>query len=121
MPGPMSQVNVLRVLLATLLPAPAWAHAILVDSTPAVNGSVPAGHQAMTLKFNSRVDSGRSRLTLVRPDASQTRLAIQPGKAADVMNTAADLAPGSYDMRWQVLAIDGHITRGDVPFTVKAP
>jgi copper resistance protein C len=28
------------------------------------------------------------------------------------------MAPGSYSVRWQVLAIDGHITRGDVPFTV---
>jgi hypothetical protein len=26
--------------------------------------------------------------------------------------------PGAYVVRWQVLAIDGHITRGDVPFTV---
>ena len=24
-------------------------------------------------------------------------------------------------MRWQVLAVDGHITRGDVPFTVTGP
>jgi methionine-rich copper-binding protein CopC len=31
------------------------------------------------------------------------------------------LAPGQYRLRWQVLAIDGHLTRGDIPFTVKAP
>jgi len=31
------------------------------------------------------------------------------------------LAPGAHVLRWQVLAIDGHITRGDVPFTVVAP
>ncbi|MFI4981818.1 MAG: copper resistance protein CopC, partial [Nevskiales bacterium] len=31
----------------------------------------------------------------------------------------ADLAtPGAYVVRWQVLSVDGHITRGDVPFTV---
>jgi methionine-rich copper-binding protein CopC len=30
------------------------------------------------------------------------------------------LAPGAYTLHWQVLAVDGHITRGNVPFTVDA-
>jgi methionine-rich copper-binding protein CopC len=30
------------------------------------------------------------------------------------------LVPGRYRLRWQVLAVDGHITRGDIPF-VMAP
>jgi hypothetical protein len=34
------------------------------------------------------------------------------------MDTTATLTPGPYVLRWQVLAIDGHITRGDVTFTV---
>jgi homogentisate 1,2-dioxygenase len=33
---------------------------------------------------------------------------------------ASGFAPGRYKIRWQVLAIDGHITRGDIPFTVQA-
>jgi methionine-rich copper-binding protein CopC len=28
------------------------------------------------------------------------------------------LAPGAWRLRWQVLATDGHITRGDIAFTV---
>ena len=43
----------------------AQAHAILIDSTPAVHGTVAAGQQVVTLRFNSRVDRARSRLTLV--------------------------------------------------------
>jgi hypothetical protein len=36
-----------------------------------------------------------------------------------VIDTNAELTKaGPYVVRWQVLAIDGHITRGDVPFTV---
>ena len=34
---------------------------------------------------------------------------------------ASHLAAGRYTLRWQVLAIDGHITRGDIPFTVTGP
>jgi hypothetical protein len=29
------------------------------------------------------------------------------------------LAPGAYVLRWLVLANDGHITRGEIPFEVK--
>jgi methionine-rich copper-binding protein CopC len=28
---------------------------------------------------------------------------------------------GAWRVRWQVLAVDGHITRGDIPFTLRAP
>jgi len=39
----------------------------------------------------------------------------------DILAAHLDLTPGSYVLRWQVLAVDGHITRGDVPFTVTVP
>ncbi len=107
-------------LVAVLLPGAAGAHAILVDSSPAVHGNIPAGHEAMTLRFNSRIDRERSRLTLVAPDKTETRLPIGPDGPPDVMTAASDLGPGDYTVRWQVLAVDGHITRGDVPFTVTA-
>ena len=108
-------------LLALLLPAGAGAHAILIDSAPAVHASLPAGPEAIMLHFNSRIDRERSRLTLIAPDRSQARLPIGPDGPPDMMTTAATLQPGDYTVRWQVLAVDGHITRGDVPFTVTAP
>ena len=114
----MKPATLVALLLWT---ASARAHAILIDSAPAIHGSVPAGHAAMTLKFNSRIDRERSRLTLIAADKGQTRLPIDDAGPADIMTTQADLAPGDYTVRWQVLAVDGHITRGDVPFTVTAP
>ncbi len=112
--------SALFAVLAGLWTAQAQAHAILIDSTPAVHGSVAAGHEAMTLRFNSRIDRERSRLTLIIAGKEQARLPIGSAGPADVMTTAADLLPGDYTVRWQVLAVDGHITRGDVPFTVTA-
>lgn len=111
----------LLTALACCTAAPAWAHAILIESTPAVHGSIPAGHEALALRFNSRIDRGRSSLTLVAPDGSVSRLPIAETGPADTMPSAADLQPGAYILRWQVLAVDGHITRGDVPFSVAAP
>ncbi len=109
------------MVFAMVHSGPAAAHAILIDSTPEIHASIPAGHAVMMLKFNSRIDRERSRLTLVAPDHTQTRLPIDKDGPPDMMATQDDLPPGSYTVRWQVLAVDGHITRGDVPFTVSAP
>jgi methionine-rich copper-binding protein CopC len=107
------------VLLAVATaPACAEAHAILLESTPAVNATIAGPGIAFALRYNSRVDHARSRLTLTLPDRSTEVLPIAPTSPEDGLTTSADLKPGSYSLRWQVLAVDGHITRGDVPFTV---
>ena len=115
----MKAVFVLGLALA--FPPGARAHAILVESTPAINAIGPSGHVALWLRYNSRIDAERSRLTLTHPDGTQAVLPIDPPARPDVLTGAADLAPGRYRLRWQVLATDGHITRGDVPFTLVAP
>lgn len=102
-----------------LSPTGVRAHAILEQSQPPADGSVRAGRVDMSFTYNSRVDRGRSQLALTRPDHTQTVLGISQSGPPNVISTSADLkVPGRYVVRWQVLAIDGHITRGDVPFTV---
>ncbi len=118
--SPLRRRGLLAAMLA-LTPRLAHAHAILEDSQPPAGGSVPAGKVTLRLRYNSRIDRARSRLTLTRPDHSQVVLPIDPDGPPDIMTTQAELAPGAYSVRWQVLAVDGHITRGDVPFTVTAP
>jgi hypothetical protein len=96
----------------------AEAHAILEASDPAAGSTVPPGPVALKLRYNSRVDRTRSGLTLTRPDMTKASLKIDPDGPPDILTTTVTLTPGAYVVRWQVLAIDGHITRGDVPFTV---
>jgi len=105
-------------MIALTIASPAWAHAILIDSTPAPLGHVPAGHLSLVFRYNSRIDAGRSKLTLKRPDATSSRIALGPVTRQDVLTASLDLTPGDYVASWQVLATDGHITRGTVPFTV---
>ena len=104
---------------AVALPGAARAHAILTASTPTPNGTLAAGHQTLDFRYNSKIDHRRSRLTLKAADGSETVLPILPASPANAMDAEADLHPGDYTLRWQALALDGHITRGDVPFTVK--
>lgn len=108
-------------LLALLAPGPAAAHAILMDSTPAPGATVAPGPLQAVLRFNSRIDAGRSTMS-VRRGASSISVPAQPGGSADEITVrGVTLTPGEYVLRWQVLAVDGHVTRGDVPFSVRAP
>ncbi len=100
-------------------PGRAAAHAILLDSEPAARATVPPGPTGIRLRFNSRIDHARSRLAL-RSGQTERVLTIDPASPADVMAAISDLPPGDCVLRWQVLAVDGHITRGEVPLTVQA-
>jgi len=124
-PQSQGHTAVNRALIAAIpLLAAAWcttaqAHAILIDSTPAPLAHVPAGHLAVSFRYNSRIDAARSKLVLMHAETS-TRVAQHGGGNNDTLQAPLDLTPGEYVIKWQVLATDGHITRGRVPFTVDA-
>jgi len=95
------------------------AHAVLLESTPSLKSAVPGPDVPIKLRFNVRIDAVRSRLTLIRPDGSSQTLELNKKTPEDTLSAeATGLAAGAYRLRWQVLASDGHITRGEIPFTV---
>ena len=97
----------------------AEAHAVLVESNPALNGQVSGPDVSVQLRFNVRIDASRSRLALLRSDGSTQSLELGKPTSADTLTSQAKgLSPGEYRLRWQVLASDGHLTRGEIPFTV---
>jgi copper resistance protein C len=94
-------------------------HAVLKESSPAANSKVKGPDVPIMLKYNVRIDAKLSKIQLLNPDNSVSDLKIEAQNAPDTINaTATGLKPGAYTIRWQVLAPDGHITRGAVPFTV---
>jgi len=107
--------------LNLIFPFTALAHAILVDSTPRQDAVISDRNVAVQLAFNSRVDQSRSTLTLEGPDHDSTQVAVEKDSAQPAKLSAriADLKPGLYKLHWQVLAIDGHITRGMISFSVR--
>jgi len=108
--------------VAMVLAHSAMAHAILLESSPSINSIVAGPSIPIRLRFNVRIDATRSRLTLVKPDASTQSLAITKDGPLDALASQAQgLPPGEYRIRWQVLASDGHITRGEIPFQVTQP
>ena len=94
-------------------------HAVLKETHPAANSKVAGPDVPIVLKYNVRVDGKLSKIQLLNPDNSTTGLKLEEQEAPDTLNAkATGLKPGAYKIRWQVLAPDGHITRGEVPFTV---
>jgi copper resistance protein C len=107
------------VVLAVSAPM-AFAHAVLVSSTPGKNDVVHGSDVAISLKYNSRIDGARSTLSLLKPDGSVEKIGTPSQEAPDTVTAGVHgLSKGAYVLRWQVLAHDGHITRGEIPFKVE--
>ena len=116
----MRSLRLLVALLAyvsALWPGAAAAHAILMDSQPPAGATAPPGDATLILRFNSRIDAARSRVAL-RRGQDDSVLPPRSAEAGNALAVRATLTPGAYVIRWQVLAMDGHVTRGEVPFTV---
>jgi copper resistance protein C len=106
------------VALLLVFSSLAFAHAVLVSSSPKANETVHGPSLNIDLKFNSRIDGTRSSLTVVAADGSVKKLSLSKQIEPNELSAEAQLSPGNYTLRWQALAVDGHITRGQIPFTV---
>ena len=96
----------------------AYAHAVLVKAVPGAHTTVAGTAITVRLQFNVRVDPKRSRVALVLPDKSQKLLSVNQPEPELLESQVTGLANGDYSIRWQVLASDGHITQGEIPFKV---
>jgi copper resistance protein C len=109
----------LALALTAFWSARATAHAIVVASSPGPREIVTKSEIRIEVRFNSRIDRARSRLALLRPDGSQEALALsQSGGGESLEAEAKNLEKGSYRLLWQALSVDGHVTRGEIPFEV---
>jgi copper resistance protein C len=108
------------VLLIAASAQVCWAHAILRESTPALHSTVQGPDVDVSMRFNVRIDGTRSRVLLVGPDGTTTALTLATQAKPDILQTrATGLKPGGYKLQWKVLASDGHMSSGEIPFTVK--
>lgn len=99
--------------------AAAQAHAIVLESTPRPDAAVNGEALAVEIRFNSRIDAGRSHIKLFGSDGDAVSLPLADAASEDTLKArATGLTPGSYRLHWQTLSPDGHISQGDIPFRV---
>ena len=109
----------LKLFALVFTAIPLSAHAILKQSTPAPRAVVSGPNIIIRLRFNTRIDAAHSRIYLA--DGSKSRpldITAQP-EPGTLLSGAKNVSAGEHRILWQVLAVDGHITRGEVPFTVR--
>ncbi len=111
----------LMMAVGLLAAADARAHAVLVDSTPPAEAEVVGNKVEFHLRYNSRIDAKRSRLSLKGPGGAKSLPPLQGATEAELTARAEGLAPGRYILFWDVLSLDGHVSRGQVPFLTIAP
>src|ERR1700756_925547 len=95
--GPWARFVFLFLAVAVLLlsPSSSLAHAVLVESSPALKGAVSGPDVPLKLRFNVRIDAARSRLTLVDPDGASQTVEISKQDSPEIISAEAKgLHPG---------------------------
>ena len=116
------------VLLA--LPGAALAHAHLTESTPADGAVLSAPPSQIELHYSEAIEPRFSTFSLHRLEAADDdnpRMAPEhrlgdtgadDGNTGITLPVAEELPPGHYALAWEILAADGHTTRGVVRFSL---
>ena len=116
----MRYLLLIAVLLVAGIPTSIFSHAIIKSAAPKPSEVISGQPYEIVLEFNVRVDHKRSRLILVAADDSSQMLEISEKSETQYLRaTLNHQKPGHYRLRWEVLAQDGHVTRGDIPFEIR--
>ena len=112
------------LVLAAGAAGTASAHAALRHAQPAAGEELTTAPTEIRIEFSTGIQLDLAEMHL--NDQSGTELALtRPDNEASEAETVVRLiptalAPGTYKVRWRVLSIDGHWTRGDYSFSVSA-
>jgi copper transport protein len=110
------------VVAGTLaLPAAAWAHAVLVRTTPLPSSVVNRPPPVVLLTYSEAVEP-RFAIVSVTNAAGLQQIAGSPRRSAADPKTVVvplrRLAQGWYLVYWRVISVDGHPVRGAFTFAV---
>ncbi len=122
----MRQFLLLAAIVVALIARPALvsAHAKVVSSTPDNGATVAQAPSAITIKFDSELNSEGAKLTVIAASGAP----VDTGDGAvDLSDTErktmtvslkSGLGAGVYTINWVVLGDDGHEVSGTLGFTV---
>ena len=113
----------LLALLVLAFPSTAWAHATLLQTSPAVGQRLEVAPRTITLRFDQSVRVLANGIQVF--DAKGTLVSGAPHvSAGDQRVVEAPLTRtlrGGYTVRWATISNDSHVGRGVFTFGVRAP
>ena len=102
----------------------AVAHARLERTAPVAGSTVHASPPQLKLWFTERLEPAFSKVQVFDRNGKQVDKG-DPGvdrvDAKLLQVSLPTLAPGTYRVKWRVLSVDTHVSKGDFTFNVVAP
>jgi methionine-rich copper-binding protein CopC len=98
--------------------APAWAHAQLLRTTPAANGTATEPVTAVTLTFNEPVKQQSTAVTVAVGDGSSYSDGAARVVDSTVTQPVRPLPVGAVRVTWKTVSADGDPIQGEFSFTV---
>jgi methionine-rich copper-binding protein CopC len=101
--------------------APAFAHAQLLEATPAAGAKVSGSPEQVRLRFNEPIDAEFDPVKVFNSSGKRVDQDDAHVSAADARVLVADLNPlpkGNYEVEWRATSVDGHVVNGKYSFTV---
>ncbi len=121
--SPFTKLFLVAMFAAGILASQgALAHAYLSSATPAQNAALAASPRQVILRFNEKLETGFSGITLLDSGGKQvdTRKATVDKADPRMMTLALPLlAPGKYTVHYVAVGSDGHRRTGSYSFTLK--
>jgi putative copper export protein/methionine-rich copper-binding protein CopC len=107
------------IMIWACLPSFVSAHAYVAQSTPYQDAELSEPPSAIRIKFTEKIDSKLSSVSLQRVDnGSAIKGELSAEGDQTLIYTIPKLSKGIYEVSWQVLSLDTHLTDGTFQFAV---
>jgi methionine-rich copper-binding protein CopC len=116
----MRHVRILLLWVVAAYPLVSYSHSALESSVPRAGALLSSAPEHLRLKFSEALEPALIKVQLSRNSAPEP-MTLMPTLSADGKEIDANLgplAPGTYLVNWNVVARDGHRTKGTFSFTV---
>ncbi|MEK8090532.1 copper resistance CopC family protein [Thermithiobacillus plumbiphilus] len=97
----------------------AQAHTYLLASRPAAGSIHATAPQRFVLRFQTPVENRFSHYVLVHQGKATPLKPDHRNDHGSISGPLPNLSAGSYQLRWSVMARDGHRQEGSIPFQVR--
>ena len=99
----------------------AFAHAVVVESSPREGTVLEQAPDRIQLRFNVKIEKALTRVSLTKGGKQRIKLPpsdFSQGAPERLEVLLPPLEPGDYLLRYSVLAADGHTTQGALRFSI---
>ena len=117
----MRKPFLLAALAVALVPAAAFAHARVVSSSPAANAAIAPPKQ-ISVTFSEALVPAFSKLEVTMAGMDMKvplKIAVSTDRKTMTGTPQGAFSKGSYVINWSAASVDGHKSKGSIPFKIK--